>query len=1006
MGDNQIGDTGGTALGEALKTNTTLTFLDLGNKDWGKNKIGNRGGTALGEALKINTTLTYLDLGDNKISNSGVVALGEALKTNTTLTSLDLYGNYIGKPGVVALGEALKTNRTLAYLDLGDNKIGESGVALGEALKVNTTLTSLGLGGNKISNSGVVALGEALKTNTTLTSLGLGMSDRDTQRVINDLIKRNQDLRPKQPTQQEPQVIVSLADAPKSSSGLKGQHQGAWVKFLSLAPEEPSAADLFQVIPLDRGLMVQHLLAAIPLLQQEGALVQELQAAGLSDYRAYIRFVLGGSDPINSIDHAQSLKAMANLYPFSCWIWEQGQATTLKCSQTFGTEGPLYHVLATSPGSSAHPSSRSYQLLTVEGYSPNFAQVYSQPLDDDLTDIQPPLAGDKQQPPFQLPTFTEEQLRHVSDLLRYQLAPLRGSLTSLIFPPHTLTREDTNILKKLLQDHQSLTQLTLPSAGLTDEDALTWAAFLKENTHLTSLSFVGNQFTIVGLKALMGALQHNQTLIQFNLKNNPGFEDSIRVTLDNLLSRNKGLQEFQVLQTTQPSRVVLSKLGYPGSRILFTKMADHIADFSFIQNLVLQFTPLNDATTCTDFKTYLQQAPSLTSLRLLDTSLDDQSLAILAPAFAPHPSLTSLDLRGNLLRDASTQSLAAVIATTSSLKALDIRWNRIQGEGYQSLLTSWQQRVRAPSQTKSPVLVIETDPNNPYQGAFRKLSQEQSGLDQIKGMLPDSNATIVKGYALNRTSGKSIPLFKITLYGQTYHMKEELVPGDGDCGYTALNKPREEAARMLMDQLKDPAISFLLSCEVEDSFKMDVFPPNLKRTPEYKKLKEKQAQLGVDIQKQVSLVNKALNRAEGDKWPQDKLLEAYFTQRQSDLVRFHMQKLIELTLQEQALEEELSAYCRNKQTIESYITSFILPSAAGYRSLHDNVETNWLTYSSHKDTEGFYRASSADAIARAMGKNLAIWTRTGLSHHYHWNSEAETLHLLHLNANHFNRLVE
>ncbi|MBW8308218.1 MAG: hypothetical protein K0M45_01015 [Candidatus Paracaedibacteraceae bacterium] len=1008
----EINNAVGVALGEALKINTTVTSLNLkGDPDQylRNNYIGVSGGVALGEALKINTTLTSLDLYGNQIGEPGGIALGEALKVNKTLTSLDLYGNQIGEPGGIALGEALKINTTLTSLNLRMNHIGDFGAeALGEALKTNTTLTSLKLYGNKISDSGVVALDEALKVNTTLTSLNLDGNkiDYGIEKVINSLITRNQDLRPKQPTEQEPQVIVSLADAPKSSPELKGQHQGAWVKFLSLAHGEPSAVDLFQVLPLDRGLMVQHLLAAIPLLQQEGALAQELQAAGLSDYRAYTRFVLGGSDPINSIDHAQSLKAMANLYPFSCWIWEQDQATTLKRRQTFGTEGPLYHVLATSPGSSAHPSSRSYQLLTIEDYSPNFAQVYSQPLDDDLTDIQPPLAGDKQQPPFQLPTFTEEQLRHVSDPLRHQLAPLRGSLTFLIFPPHTLTREDANTLKKLLQDHQSLTQLTLPSAGLTDEDALTWAAFLKDNTHLTSLSFVGNQFTIVGLKALMGALQHNQTLIQFNLKNNPGFEDSTRVTLDNLLSRNKGLQEFQVLQTIQPSQVVLSKLGYPGSRILFTKMADHIADFSFIHTLVLQFTPLNDATTCKDFKTYLQQAPSLTSLRLLDTSLDDQSLAILAPVFAHHPSLTSLDLRGNLLRDASTQSLAAVIATTSSLKALDIRWNRIQGEGYQSLLTSWQQRAITPSQIKSPVFVIETDPNNPYQGAFRKLSQEQSGLDQIKGMLPDSTATIVKGRVLNRASGKSIPLFKVTLYGQNYHMKEELVPGDGDCGYTALNKPREEAARMLMDQLKDPAISFLLSCEVEDSFKMDVFPPNLKRTPEYKKLKEKQAQLGVDIQKQVSLVNKFLNRAEGDKWPQDKLLEAYFTQRQSDLVRFHMQKLIELTLQEQALEEEMSAYCRNKQTIESYITSFILPSAAEYRSLHDNVETNWLIYSSHKDTEGFYRASSADAIARAMGKNLAIWTETSLSHHYHWNPEAKTLHLLHLNADHFNRLVE
>ena len=56
-------------LAEALKTNTSLTLIDLGNysessrnNDNSDNKIGDEGAKALAEALKINKTLTEIDL--------------------------------------------------------------------------------------------------------------------------------------------------------------------------------------------------------------------------------------------------------------------------------------------------------------------------------------------------------------------------------------------------------------------------------------------------------------------------------------------------------------------------------------------------------------------------------------------------------------------------------------------------------------------------------------------------------------------------------------------------------------------------------------------------------------------------------------------------------------------------------------------------------------------------------------------------------------------------------
>ncbi|KAF9946037.1 hypothetical protein BGZ72_000747 [Mortierella alpina] len=167
--DNSIGPNGAQALSEALKTNSSLTILSLG-----LNLIGSNGAQALSEALKTNLTLTTLTLGDNLIGSNGAQALSEALKTNSTLTTLTLGRNSIGDNGAQALSEALKTNSTLTTLTLDVNSIGPNGAqALSEALKVNSSLTTLTLGSNLIGDNGAQALSEALKTNSTLTTLDL-----------------------------------------------------------------------------------------------------------------------------------------------------------------------------------------------------------------------------------------------------------------------------------------------------------------------------------------------------------------------------------------------------------------------------------------------------------------------------------------------------------------------------------------------------------------------------------------------------------------------------------------------------------------------------------------------------------------------------------------------------------------------------------------------------------------------------------------------------------------
>ncbi|KAG0010688.1 hypothetical protein BGZ81_002607, partial [Podila clonocystis] len=167
---NSIGDSGAQALSEALKINSTLTTLNLQD-----NSIGSNGAQALSEALKAKSTLTTLGLTGNSIGDKGAHALAKALQNNSALTTLGLTGNSIGENGAHALAEALETNSTLTILFLGNNLCGENGAqALSKALKTSSTLTTLELWSNSIGDSGAQALSDALKTNSTLTTLNLG----------------------------------------------------------------------------------------------------------------------------------------------------------------------------------------------------------------------------------------------------------------------------------------------------------------------------------------------------------------------------------------------------------------------------------------------------------------------------------------------------------------------------------------------------------------------------------------------------------------------------------------------------------------------------------------------------------------------------------------------------------------------------------------------------------------------------------------------------------------
>ncbi|KAL0242495.1 hypothetical protein GEMRC1_005058 [Eukaryota sp. GEM-RC1] len=169
LGSNSIEDEDARALAEVLKINTSVTGIDLRN-----NSIGDEGARALAEALKVNVSVTSVNLWDNSIGYEGARALAEALKVNASVTSVVLRDNFIGDEGAEALAEALKVNSFVLSVNLEDNSIGAEGArALAEALKVNSSVTSVNLCLNCIGDEGAEALAEALKVNSSVTSVNL-----------------------------------------------------------------------------------------------------------------------------------------------------------------------------------------------------------------------------------------------------------------------------------------------------------------------------------------------------------------------------------------------------------------------------------------------------------------------------------------------------------------------------------------------------------------------------------------------------------------------------------------------------------------------------------------------------------------------------------------------------------------------------------------------------------------------------------------------------------------
>jgi hypothetical protein len=99
------------ALSDALKTNATVSNLDLRN-----NKIGVECGAILGDLLKNNSALTHLDISWNDLGPEGGKELLAGLQSNHSLIDCQLSGNRVAEDTLHAIAFILRRNRQNAPL--------------------------------------------------------------------------------------------------------------------------------------------------------------------------------------------------------------------------------------------------------------------------------------------------------------------------------------------------------------------------------------------------------------------------------------------------------------------------------------------------------------------------------------------------------------------------------------------------------------------------------------------------------------------------------------------------------------------------------------------------------------------------------------------------------------------------------------------------------------------------------------------------------------------------
>jgi protein phosphatase 1 regulatory subunit 37 len=172
LADNKLTPSDGVQLGSLLKTNKTLSLLDVRNnllQDFGLQHVCD-GILEHGTRSGLNTLVVW----NNQVTFESMLAVSRALVATKALETLNLGHNNITNEGIHRLKDGLLQNKSLLRIGLQSAKIScEGAVALAEFIAESSRLLRLDLRGNHIRTGGLMALTLSLKVNQSVTRIDL-----------------------------------------------------------------------------------------------------------------------------------------------------------------------------------------------------------------------------------------------------------------------------------------------------------------------------------------------------------------------------------------------------------------------------------------------------------------------------------------------------------------------------------------------------------------------------------------------------------------------------------------------------------------------------------------------------------------------------------------------------------------------------------------------------------------------------------------------------------------
>jgi Ran GTPase-activating protein (RanGAP) involved in mRNA processing and transport len=283
--------------------------------------------------------------------------------------------------------------------------------------------------------------------------------------------------------------------------------------------------------------------------------------------------------------------------------------------------------------------------------------------------------------------------------VRKAIADLQANtLTTLDLKWSKIGDADAQALAKALEHNNTLTTLNLGGNQIDNTGTLALANALEHNHTLTRLDLSGNQIDNTGTLALAEALRENKTLIELNLADNQisntgaraltkAFEHNKTLTYLDLGSNKISDIGIQVLAEALEHNKILTYLGLGCNQI--SDIGIQVLAEALEHNKILTYLGLGcnqiNASGAQALANALKRNKTLITLNLGFSHIGDASVLTFANALEHNKTLTKLNLEWNQIGDTGAKALAKVLEHNKTLTSLVLYGNQIGASGAQAI---------------------------------------------------------------------------------------------------------------------------------------------------------------------------------------------------------------------------------------------------------------------------------------------------------------------------------